>query len=148
MLRCAKTLTISLLLSRFCDRGDTIFRPQVVQLNRSHGPQFCLRKQDGFLLKFLYWPFYLAWGINPGITEWISNCVYSLSCKDEVLGNSIMHNHADQWWVGQSAFLGCTVVNTGMRCCGIYFNQGQIFYHLFSLDYSYGRDNCFQSIYK
>lgn len=56
-----------------------------------------LRMQDGFLLKFLYWPFNLAWIINSDITESISNCIYStLAYKDEVLGNSVW-NSADQW---------------------------------------------------
>ena len=67
------------------------------QLTKFLGPQD-LPYQDNFLLKFLYWLFHLAWGIHSGITEWVSNCIYSTqACKDEVLGNSVIHNNAWDW---------------------------------------------------
>lgn len=36
-----------------------------------------LESKITFCSKFLYWLFHLAWGIHTGITEWVSNYIYS-----------------------------------------------------------------------
>ena len=57
-----------------------------------------LRNPGGFLLKFLYRPFYLSQGTSPVKVAIISNCIgYTLAPKQKFKDNSIIHNNPDQW---------------------------------------------------
>lgn len=71
-------------------------RPWTQPAKQIPGPSGSTLEKDGFLLKFLYWPFHLAWGINPGIKKSINNCVScTLAYKDKILGKSVIHSKAD-----------------------------------------------------